>query len=611
TMLPETYRFLLQVVLIGPLLSYRLSLPTEPRQFNPLNNIVENVLKQKPADTMLLLNRRQNDNCNWNDLRDINIPTIRLDEFTTFEVQESFNSEIIALVCMSELDDLKLLSVLAKDLHRMREARVIIWLQNITSNLNVYLNIIRDHANNSKFLSLLVMHSTSLIGNNSLTAYRLQPFPFPIISKITEFKNGELFPKFWKNFRDKTAFAVPGLYAPVSFIRIDKRTGKKYLNGFMDKLIIEFTKKYNINLKILHLQDVMDKSFDSEIIKRTSSGKIDLSMHGRIWKPYLECTNSLGFTKIFIAVPCGDVMGVENIVQGFKNYFIIILCVYLAFSLIETLHAAATCRIFGRSYRFSWANLLINLNSFRWVLGLSINVHRNRRSMSLHQIILIMSIFSMITTCFFNANVSTFFTKRPTDNKITNFDELRESGIKIVFDKIFRDNVLRDIRSKQLRINENQAVFMSTNERMQLMFAQNTSYAFEVFAKMWDSYDVYQNYINRKTLCKHNSLTIYDTLPFHAVLQNNSVYKKAFNEYIDWSQALGYISHWTTESIQSLSEFVNPGKENWHPTPLTYDDLNWMWKLIGLCYAISTIVFIGELCLARIQRNRVPRLAFV
>ncbi|KAH8398642.1 hypothetical protein KR215_003697, partial [Drosophila sulfurigaster] len=308
------------------------------------------VIKQRPAETMLLLNRRQNDKCNWNDLRDINIPTIRLDEFTTFELQESFNSEIIALVCMSELADLELLSVLAKVLHRMRDARVIIWLQNITSNLNLYLNIIKDHANNSKLLNLLVMHPTSLEPNNSFMFLRLQPFPFATLTQITDLMDGEIFPMFWKNFQNKTAFAVPGLYAPDSYLRKDKRTGKQYLNGFMDKLIIEFTKKYNINLQMLHPQDIIDN--DSEIIQLTSSGKIDLSMHGRIWKPNLECTNAVGLSKEFIVVPCGDVMGVGNIFRSFRNYFIIILCVYLTFSIIDTHHAAATCRIFGRRYRF-------------------------------------------------------------------------------------------------------------------------------------------------------------------------------------------------------------------------------------------------------------------
>ncbi|KAH8398643.1 hypothetical protein KR215_003696, partial [Drosophila sulfurigaster] len=594
-------------------LPYSISWAPKSSETSPIKDFITEVIKQRPAETLLLLNRRQDDKCNWNDLQHLNIPTIRLDEFTTFEMQKSFNKELIGVICMSDIADANLLSVAAMDLHRMRDARVIIWLQNITTNLNMYLNIIRDHSNNLRFINLLVMHSTSHDLNNSLEVFQLQPFPIPTLTQVIDLKDGELFPKFWKNFQNKTGFAVPGLYPPISFPSRDKKTGKKCFKGFMDKLIIEFTKKRNINLQMLPPQNKIRErnGYDREILEMTSKGKIDLSMHCRGWTADMENSNFVGLTRAFIAVPCGDVMGVGNIFRGFKNYFIIILCVYLAFSVIETLHAAATCRIFGRRYRFSWANLLINLNSFRWVLGLSINVHRNRRSMSLHQIIMIMSIFSMIVTCLFNANVSTFFTKRPTDNKITNFDELRESGVKIVFDRTFRDNVLENIRARRLKINENQAVFLSSKDRMELMFAQNTSFAFQTFIKVWETFDVYQKYYNRKTLCRHRALKLNDTFSIHGMLQNNSIYKNALNEFIDWSHDFGLSNHWSTEAIRSIPEFSTHGKENRQPTPLTFEDLKWVWKLIGLCYATAILVFIGELCLVYMQRSREPRLAFI
>jgi len=282
---------------------YSLSLEPERSQINYLNVIIQNVLKERPADTLLILKRRQDLNCTLKEFHPHHlIPTLRLDESTIVSVKDHFNSEVIALVCISELADSMLLTALAKDLHRMREARILIWLHILQTNPNEYLDAITDHANNYNFLSLIVLHSTSSNLNKSIVAYRLHPFPNPIMIRIMDLNNGTIFPNLWRNFYNKTAVVKPNLHIPASFLSRDEKSGQIKLSGFLDKIVLEFTKKHNIHVRLPQKLDSMERANDAEIENMTLNGKIDLSIHGRVWKASFECTSFVGFSDIFIAL---------------------------------------------------------------------------------------------------------------------------------------------------------------------------------------------------------------------------------------------------------------------------------------------------------------------
>ncbi|KAL7730356.1 hypothetical protein ACLKA6_016597 [Drosophila palustris] len=217
----RTYNFLSLIVLHstssnlllflpGILPSIPISLEREASRIKYLEYFLGDVIMERPTDTLLILKRRQDNTCL---LKEFNthhlIPTLRLDESTIIRVKDLFNSDAIALVCMSELSDSILLTSLAKDLHRMRETRIIIWLQDNQSNPKKYLDAITDQARTYNFLSLIVLHSTSSNVNDSIIGYRLYPFPKPYLVRIMDLKKHPIFPDFWKDFGNKTAVALP------------------------------------------------------------------------------------------------------------------------------------------------------------------------------------------------------------------------------------------------------------------------------------------------------------------------------------------------------------------------------------------------------------------
>ncbi|XP_034484379.1 uncharacterized protein LOC117789455 [Drosophila innubila] len=447
---------LIQLLLLLPntFFTHSISLESGYSQINYLNDVIQNAIKERPADTLLLLKRRQDKNCLMKDFNPHHlIPTLRLDEFTIINVKDLFNSEAISLVFMSELADYILLTSLAKDLHRMRESRVIIWLQSTQSNLRAYLDIITEQASNFNFLSLIVLHSTSSDVNELIVAYRLQPFPRPNLKRISNLFDGKLFVKTWLNFNGKTAVILPDLIPPHSLLAKDIHTGKQKLYGCYDRLIEEFAKKYNISLRLNRPISEVGKLGRTEVHRMTINGELDLPIqafvHAVKWKTQnVEYVSAIDVGGIFIVVPCAREMSIGDVYKGLRTYSSYVLGAYFLFAVLETLIVAATYRIIRRRYRFSYAKLFINLYAFCGVLGLPFPLARYRTSLSLQQMVMVMSIFSLIFSCFFNANLSTLLIKQPHYKQIESYEELRKSGLTVIFDERSYNYIINEIDKK-------------------------------------------------------------------------------------------------------------------------------------------------------------------
>ncbi|KAH8311937.1 hypothetical protein KR044_008700, partial [Drosophila immigrans] len=596
----------MQFLLLCPRQVLNTSLMLEPKlqKINYLGDVIENVLKEKSAETLLLLQRRQDLKCPLKDFNIEGMPIVRMDESTVVPMKSLFNCRIIAVVCMSELADSMLFTVLAKDLDRMREARIIIWLQSDESTAETLLNVIRDRASKYSIVYLLVLHSDPSKLKKGFVAFRLEPFPTPTWVLIEDLNKGLKLPDFWHNFRNKTAKLIPSLYAPGSYIIRDRKSGKLRLSGHTDILMMEFAKKRNINLELLRPIEEIDIVANKRIL--ISNGSADLSTISKVCDANSECSITIDISQIFIVVPCGEEVGIGGVYRSLKNFLLILLGVYLIVSVVTTLVEAAACRIFGRRYRFSYGDVFVNMNAFRWVLGLSSDVHRDRRSMSLHQIIMVMSIFSLIIICFFNANLSTFLTKQPRNNNIKTFKELRESGIPVIFDKVHKKFVLSDIKNSYLRIPETQIVFESRKKYVSMLMQQNASYAYQVYDKLWKAVTSCHEGYKRADLCRSLGLNIFGLYPNNAYMPFNSIYLQALNDFINSVHDFGLMNHWKSLSITNLVAYSNRSRVFPQPTPLNYNDLKWVWNLLAICYIASILVFIGELCVHRWQMRRVP-----
>ncbi|XP_002053793.2 uncharacterized protein [Drosophila virilis] len=549
--------------------------------------------------------RRQDSHCPLQHINSLAIPTLRLDERITINIKQRFNSEALALVCMAELRDAVLLSTLAQNLNRMRAAPIIVWLHSMDSDLHEFLSIIIERAERYSLMNLLVLRTGLYALEDPIIVYRLQPFPNATLKPISNLNEVPLFLPVWRDFRQKVAITVPSLYPPSSYLLLDKRTGSQYLDGFMVRLVREFARKYNVELRLQRPENE-SRWIDSRSIEQmVLNGEVDFPMHGRIHTFSMESTAYVDIVELFVVVPCGQQMRLADVYKSMRTYFFVMLGAYFLFALLETTLKLASDHIWRRSAScLGYSTFFINLHSFAGVLGHPIGLRRYR-SLSLRQFLMIMSIFSLVFGCYFNANLSALLTKPPCYQHVQNFEELAASGLPVIFDRIIANVTEVQVKNQLLKIPN--IVLMPNYQRNDMMFALNSSNAYQAFSKLWDIVNSQQKNFKRHVLCASPGLSLFHGYPIVGLLRENSIYINAVNEFIYKAHEVGLYHQWQLASMRSLvaskKQLVDPKSSYTEFThaPLNNQDLLWAWKLLAILYAAAGFVFIGELVMARWQ----------
>lgn len=536
-------------------------------------------------------------------------------------MKKLYNSQALALLCVSEIGDVLSLSTLAQNLDLMRHSRIVVLLHSPDSNLGEFLRIISEQATSKQFVNLVVLHSSSSESRDSSTLYRMHPYPSPTFTRVTNFSDERIFLNFWTDFQRKPAVILHELRTPASFISVDRRTGKKELQGSSNTFLKEFAEKHNIQLQLLNPFSELGIAKTMEILTMAREGQIDLPNRPSIYimenLQDFEFVSTYKFTTFFLVVPCSQEMSVRHVYLGLRSYFIIILCSYILFEVIETLIIYATNWIYQRRANISYSRFVLNLRAFAGILGLPMPRRRYRTSISLQQIIMLMCFCGLIFTAFFNANLSTLLTKHPYNKEIRNFDELRDSGLEVLLDENFKIGLepkFSGVGSQKLISN---VKFVEGIKLEQLLLSLDPRYALQAYKYIWEIIVYYQNSHSMNVLCKWNDLNITGEIPLGFMLKKNSIYREALNDYVSRALSYGLDKYWDSMAMLKLMEMMQPFQDprfsanNEEHSALLFEDLFWLWKLLGICHTLASLVLIGELTVARWQRKRARELEII
>lgn len=237
-------------------------------------------------------------------------------------------------------------------------------------------------------------------------------------------------------------------------------------------------------------------------------------------------------------------------------------------------------------------------------------LRRYRTSISLQQIVMVMCIFSLVFTCFFNSNLSTLLTKHPRNTQIQNFEELRDSGLEVILDITFKS--VFEIAAKDAGLDKlvPNAKFVTMKKYYELLLTFNSSYALQSYKYIWEFLDHYQKSHRRKILCNTNAMNLTGNLLIGYMLKKNFVYREALSDYLARTRSYGFDKHWNLKGGQKMIEMLVPLLDQRLPAnnqefeALSFEDLEWLWKLLVVCYSLASLVLIGEVCVARWQTKR-------
>ncbi|XP_023168555.2 uncharacterized protein LOC111597863 [Drosophila hydei] len=305
-------------------------------------------------------------------------------------------------------------------------------------------------------------------------------------------------------------------------------------------------------------------------------------------------------------------MRTGDVFSGLRNYFTILLVSYFIFAIMETFIILTTNWILQRRPNTQHWNLVLNLRAFAGVLGLPMHLRRYGASISLQQIIMLMCICGLVFTSFFNANLSTLLTKHPQNADITNFDELRDSGLDVIFDNIFLLTIKKNYNLSAFKKIVPNAKFVPTKQYLYQILSLNCSFAYHVYTHIWNVLDNYQRSHNEIRLCRPEGMSLITNAVIRTVLKRNSIYKETFRDFMHDSQRFGYFKHWEVEAGLKMMSTVHsrlpkplPRRTpEFKPSPLNFQDFKWLWKLLGVCYMVAGLVFIAELCVAYWQKKQ-------
>ncbi|XP_068158007.1 uncharacterized protein [Drosophila tropicalis] len=465
---------------------------------------------------------------------------------------------------------------------RLRE-RILIWMD--APDSKDLLQTLVKQAHIKKYRKLLVFNVATGFGY-SVLGHPVQRFT--TIPNITTWTKSIFFDKV--DFKGKPIF-FSGYLMAESFLQHSPGCGNLVLERLNRKLILEFSRKYNITLMFDAQELDGNAQTMNSISKMQKVKKIDTT-NGHFSQPFVQ-------SSIFIIVPCGKDITISDLYKmlAIKSWSIYILASYVAVSFMEILILYVSNR---RSKRLTFAmcfNVFTNFRFLRAILGQSFPFGR-RASFSLKQLMIAISVFGMIFSSFFGSKLSTLLTLYPKTEHIKNFQELRDENITVVFDVFTAVYIRNNIDAEFFQKTVPNSWIVTPKERIDMIYALNTSYAYQIYTEPW---------LNLKDINqKHH---IFCTTPELRIIENAALFSNfdrsprgLLRNYISWTMSVGLFKYWLDTSLEKEKASIRYIPTE-HVLPLDLQSLKWAWYLLAIGYILSMCVFFVEVCLERRQRR--------
>ncbi|KAH8302740.1 hypothetical protein KR044_010240 [Drosophila immigrans] len=548
--------------------------------------------QEQPFETLLLLQHRRQLECN--EMKQVaatgNWPMLRLSNEADFYLRSSQSSEMLALICLTESRTMnwEMWQALATNLNNMRQVRVLLVLQeeHPVQQLLQELTVITQQ--------LSFPHVVLLATSGQL--FRLQPYAQQSWLRIRRNRSRPIFGSL-NNFHLLVARTLPDQMSSRSLVYKDKQTGKQKFTGFVARLITEFAMKHNISLQMQREVAVGEK-FPLVLLRNmTLNGTLNLPMT----LCGFEVSSALGIYSYpfdmpswFIMVPCAREISTAQVYLLLWNWKMLTLSIfsYTVFALLDT---ALGCLLRGNS--FSWSSLLFNERMISGILGQAVS-YRPNSTLSSRVIQAQLFIVGLLISTLFAAHLNTLLTKRPTEKPIANFQQLKQSQLKVNFEESESFYLHRALPSSELRHIASQMDYLPAKQFFSQR-NQNSSSAFSMTSTEWIIIKRQQEVFHQPVQCFHRDLIFHMNLLMSVPLEANSIFGPALDAFIQRIHPSGLMSYWKDESLMDLIALGQISlKDPYEHVPFhefKVADLFWVWLIVLLGLLLASIAFICEL----------------
>ncbi|KAH8242866.1 hypothetical protein KR032_002616, partial [Drosophila birchii] len=562
----------------------------EPR-LRFLNKLVKFIENQEKIETIIIVQHHQDGNCTLQHWNSPEIPIIRSNELSSFEVRKIGSRYQLSLVCIDGDLDHILLKFLARALENLRQQQIVLWTQREPTSK--FLADILKQAVKFRFVQIIVV-SMGHHPKGVVSLHRMHPFPFPRFLKAKKNLNNKslVFPDPGFNYKGLTA--IVKAFVSNCTIPMKTKTGFFPISHGEDMEIIEFARRYNLDLK-LYDENAESDHFDIQLSPRfIRRGDITAQT---------DFVNPASAASLLVVVPCSNHRSMEEFLRELKlqTWLLYLLPVYGTFVLVESLVLVVTYRISGEPFRLTNLNPLLNLRAFRAILGLPFPELR-RTSLSLRQLSLAISIFGFIFSNCLSCKLSAMLTNPLDRPQVRNFEELRASGLTTILDEYVYSFIENNIDPEFFNRVIPKFMIIKPVDQLRFVFSLNDSCSYIIYSKNWPYFQKFIRSIGKVNHCTSKDLIIAQNLPRMYVLESNSIFKWMLNRFVLYAQEAGLPEHWHDGISSLLLKAFNitiQRNVDTGPVPLSIEQLKYLWYLLAIGNGIGTVAFLVEIFLKR------------
>ncbi|XP_037806571.1 uncharacterized protein LOC119600436 [Lucilia sericata] len=586
--------FLCTTITSGQLFSYVSIKETKNQNF--YKDLLTEMGRQQSYEGLLIVQHMQPRDATLQTIYSLQKPKIIMTNPQDFYYKGEFNSDIMAVIIMEFKFRWELWQHFVNILAYMRQIRILMIFVDIYNNEKLLSEILQECEKSKTTNVIIHFLNSSLADQPCRYYYYLWPYPkyhFQIINFTTA---KEYFPTNWRNMKGKSIITLPDQTIPRSTVYKDSK-GQLQITGFAYKLVKTFIEYYNASYKLLYEPKLGEIIHFSTLENMTKYGILDMPMSVApidSSRKLLRLSYPIELTKWKIMLPCAKRMDINQVYEELltAKLFLIVITFALAFSVMHTIIE----KLFYN--QMFWLNLLMSDKVIPGVLGQSFTF-RKSYLISLRLVYILIFVMGLFLSTLITAHLQTLITRPPLHGEINTFEELRESGKKILMDRLDmkyvddNDYVVYEQMKGTIEYTDNTTMYYHYRGKF------NTSYGYTVTSALWSIFATMQTNYAQKIFCSSEDMNIKSLIPFGMALENNSQYKEPMDYLVHKMHAGGLLYAWQLHVFSDLIKLkkitLRDSSKIKTYEDLTEHDLLLVWTILLVGLISSLVIFLAEI----------------
>uniref|UniRef100_A0A2Y9D4M3 Ionotropic receptor n=1 Tax=Stomoxys calcitrans TaxID=35570 RepID=A0A2Y9D4M3_STOCA len=570
--------------------------------------ILNHIQKEKRFDAMLLVKDQKYYDGNLEILykyHNADIPKLLMAKHQELQYVQHFNSEILTVVILRDIDNCVLLSVAAKILNNMRHSRILLLaLTYPPGNAQLGEEILAICEKYKKTNVILSIYDAGLINSTKSgdVYYMLKPYPFyhwqlrNLPTQDHQQNDFKLFPRHWLDMGNQTLLTYPDQFPPNSLVFADNQ-GQLQIAGNIGHLVKLFAQHFHAHLEMYQPLELGNTKHFKVIAKMVEAGLMDIpmSLNAGSLQSWQNMSDAIEVNELRVMVPLA-----RQLTMGEVFADLLLNGYFFALILMGSLILSALHAFIDYLFEGIWHCLdsIINCHVLPGVLGQAFYAPlRLKYLQGLRIFYCFISLAGLYAATRFSSEVNSHLALPPHHQEIKTYQDLGHTSVKIILEP-------SDVALLHKWINKNRNIVSFAHSMEQFLSLRqnlNTSYGYFILTDIWNIYDRRQQYFQRKVFHTPPGLVLEQMLMWGINLQQNSPYKEPLNHLIHIVHDAGLLQAWQAQTYRDMCRLQQVPLHDPNPQKrsriLKVEDFLWLWILVACGWGLSCMVLLMELLL--------------